>query len=344
VFAEGEAHYEWNADAAESSRSSYTISFLVSERDGVGINIGTLAHGVMLSHGNICRAIEYLSDLRRARVSTLRDFCLISRSTQEERIWLERFCEMCRLTRLTTGTMDALTERGRFVADGYLEAKNCSVAFRQLLAAYIENARPGWGNRMPAGRSETFSALTKDEYYCFQQAGLTQRPASEDVVFWWDHAAAAFRNDSEARLLETGREGERLTLRYERERTGRDARWESVESNFSGYDILSSESASDATPRLIEVKTTTRAASASTFFISRNEWDTAVRSANRYWFYLWQLNPEIKLAKVPAADMAQHLSQNQGRGAWCSVEIPFSAFSTLFGEGGVSKDCNTGIK
>lgn len=283
-----------------------------------------------LTHGKICRTIEFLTYLRQERVTSLFEYSQIVRCTQEELLWVAHFCEICRLTYLAKGGKETITESGLNVADAYLMTRNCSKPFRMLLESYIENVKPGWANRMPVGRYETFSALSNDEYFCFREANLTDDQINEDLVTWWDRMAAFFRSEGESYLVKIGRKGEKLTSEYEWHRTGKRPKWESVESNFAGYDFLSCENSHDSTPRLIEVKSTEKPIVCSSFFVSRNEWETAYNSIGRYWFYLWQLSSPIQLAKVPASEIAQHISRDVGRGSWCSVEIPFLTFSHFF--------------
>ena len=51
-------------------------------------------------------------------------------------------------------------------------------------------------------------------------------------------------------LDDVGRKGERLTLQYEELRTNVKPDWRSIETNLSGYDVLSQRSKTDNTPLL----------------------------------------------------------------------------------------------
>lgn len=281
----------------------------------------------MITHSHISRVIVYLCDLLRGRVSSLHEFQMIYHCPQEDRLWVERFCELCKLTRLTNDVKDALSERGRVIAQSYQSKHDLEQAFRNILYEYICEARPAWANRIPAGREEAFASMNKDELFCFKEAGLSCRPATASIVAWWDEVAGHFRSHADNDLVQIGRVGEKLTIRYELERTGRLPSWISVESNFAGYDILSCESGMNERKRLIEVKSTAKEWGAAEFYITRNEWETALTCINDYYFYLWRIGKENKLAIVPASTMENHVAKNMGSGRWVSVAIPFETFS-----------------
>ena len=118
--------------------------------------------------------------------------------------------------------------------------------------------------------------------------------------------------------------------RYEQIRTGKDPAWQAVESNLSGFDILSVVGEMDNRKLPIEVKTTSGTIGHGSFYISRNEWETGITS-DYYNFHLWALgdiNPS--LAVLDKADVAPHIPTNRGDGSWDAVEIPFAAFKSVF--------------
>lgn len=131
------------------------------------------------------------------------------------------------------------------------------------------------------------------------------------------------------RLTGIGRAGERLTIAHERERTGHEPKWISVESNEDGYDVLSVAGRSDARLLSIEVKATTVGTGGS-FHLTANEWDRAVFN-DIHAFHLWDISrPVPSLAVLAKTEVAPHVPDNRGNGAWESVEIPFGAFSGMF--------------
>lgn len=132
---------------------------------------------------------------------------------------------------------------------------------------------------------------------------------------------------------ETGRSGEKLTIDYEKRRTGLEPYWAAIESNLAGYDISSVRSATKNDQILIEVKTSTQAPGYATCIISRHEWETATRGNNveRYYFYLWWIRDGIKkLAIVSVAEMASQIPSDMNQGKWENVRVPYSAYEKRF--------------
>lgn len=284
----------------------------------------------MLTHGHITRVLEYLSWLRRGRIQSLRDYLLLSRCTRTELVRLEEFCDACRMTRVSHDVTEELTPLGAKIADDYILHGDVQIGFRNVLEQYIRTMRPVWANRMPVGRQETFSALNGDQRFCFREAGLANDPIGDSAVEWWDRIAADFRSQMERDLLAVGRKGERLTIQYERRRTGRTPKWMSIETNFAGYDILSIEECDTCAPRRIEVKASELSLEHAEFSISRNEWEVACCPLANYYFYLWLLNPHSKIAVVTAQEVGVHIAANRGAGQWKSIVVPYSAFHERF--------------
>ncbi len=284
----------------------------------------------MITHGNMTRTIVLLAALYRGRIGSFMDFQLLSKCAPGDRLWLERFCELCNLTRLTHGAKEELTEKGRAIAKRYIDEDNVLEAYRGILREYIFELCPPWAFKMPAGREESFAAMNDDERFCFKEAGLSRKDISDDVVIWWDDVASKFRPVDEKELMRIGRCGERLTIQYESGRTGRKPYWAAVDSNYAGYDILSCESANDPSNRLIEVKSTSKLLSCADFYITCNEWETALASMERYYFYLWVIGSAKMLAIITAGEMAGHIARNVGSGHWLSIAVPFRAFEDKF--------------
>ena len=284
----------------------------------------------MITHSHISRVIVFLGGLLNGRIGSIHELRVLAQCSDEDRCWVERFCELCRLTSLTHGARDALSEKGRSIAETYERDGDLQLTFRAILREYVCEARPPWAYRIPCGREEAFSAMNSDELFCFKEAGLFGQPVTRDVVLWWDEVAARFRSAEEASLLNIGRIGEQLAMAYELRRTGRQPYWVSVESNFAGYDILSCEDAGSSTRRLIEVKSTGMSLQQAEFFISRNEWDTASSCMEHYYFYLYHLGDTNDLAVVSALEMKYHVAKNCGCGKWMSVAVPFRVFSSSF--------------
>src|SRR5205085_1599505 len=150
-----------------------------------------------------------------------------------------------------------------------------------------------------------------------------------DVVAFWDRLAAEARGQSDARLLEIGRRGERLTLAYEENRTGRKPKWIAIDSSADGFDVLSIMAVTNRQLMSIEVKSTTVGRRA-VFWLTRNEWDTAI-SAKSHCFHLWDLSvTPPQLAVATPTEIGIHVPQDKGFGEWKSIAIPFIAFDERF--------------
>ncbi len=206
-----------------------------------------------------------------------------------------------------------------------------SERFRQAILDFVGVGQPAWSQLIPRGRSETLSTLSPAVWQCFAEAELIAS-YSDEVVRWWDALAARARGQRSETLLEIGRRGERLSFQYERKRTGRIPQWQSVESNLSGYDILSVVSSHDTRQLQIEVKATQADVGSSVFHLTRNEWDTGFL-ADQYVYHLWAARQEPPaLAVLDKSDLAQHVPTDEGAGLWELVEIPFAIFESNFTE------------
>ncbi|AMM23834.1 DUF3883 domain-containing protein [Variovorax sp. PAMC 28711] len=200
---------------------------------------------------------------------------------------------------------------------------------RQALLDYVETIRPPWIKNAIDGRLKVLSFSPTEVAQSLIEAELA-RGYENDVVHFWDRLAAIARGLRNAELGEIGREGERLTLAFERERTGREPKWRSVESNSDGYDVLSVASASDLQQLPIEVKAS-RMGMRGTFHLTRNEWD-ATELMPLHQFHLWDLskNGSPTLAVVSRPEVGEHVSLDVGEGQWGEVVIPFATFAPLF--------------
>lgn len=225
-----------------------------------------------------------------------------------------------------------LTDGGRNTIecfDGIIISK---FLWRSILNQYIIKSGPAWAHRIPAGRKEAFIFMSDEEKRCFMEAGLMDNPPRKDVVEWWDEISNYMRKEKNQKLNEIGRVGEELTVEYELSRTGAQPRWQSIETNLIGYDIISRIDKTSTEEILIEVKASTNDIAYAEMVVSRNEWIVAnyPYNFNRYFFYLWCLNGEKKLAKVPASIISNHIPSESGEGTWNSISIPFASFHEYF--------------
>jgi hypothetical protein len=203
------------------------------------------------------------------------------------------------------------------------------IRLRYQIQDIVSREQPSWSRLFPKGRDETINFVAADIRQCLDEAGLLSPQVTDDIVVWWDEISGLVRGIKSATLSQTGRAGERLTLNYELNRTGKTAIWQSIESNLSGYDVLSCISITDESPLQIEVKTSDNSLSHASFHITSNEWETALLSRN-YVFHLWLLDENPKLAIVAIDKIAEHIPLNVGDGEWESVKIPFKVFQENF--------------
>ncbi|MGQ0635268.1 MAG: protein NO VEIN domain-containing protein [Planctomycetaceae bacterium] len=220
-----------------------------------------------------------------------------------------------------------VTEMGRKVQSmGGAQAK-----LRQQIRDFIQAVQPAWARLLPAGRAESLPVMPPDARQCFNEAGLAVNPPTDDVIAWWDDLAAAARGRLADYLTRVGRDGERCSLKYEERRVGRRPIWKSIESNKSGYDLLSLVSREDCSKLQIEVKASEQPIDSASMHITRTEWEVA-STGGRYVFHLWSITDIKRLVVLTPADLAGHVPTNSGIGRWESLEIPFRAFEASFRE------------
>lgn len=232
----------------------------------------------------------------------------------------------------TNGTCYTITPYGEELLKSFDGMQVRLTMYRDILYNYIKICKPIWARKIPYGRNEAYRIMSDEEQVCFKKAGLMNTPVTRDEVDWWDRIAEIERKKIELAKEESGRAGEELTIRYERNRTKSEPIWESIDSNLAGYDILSQTSESDTRQMLIEVKATTQGVENGIFYVTHNEWNFASAAYNRgrYYFYLWLLEDSPKLSVISFFEMQNHIPFDNGLGEWNEVAIPFAAFKTSF--------------
>jgi len=200
---------------------------------------------------------------------------------------------------------------------------------RTMLADYIISIKPPWSSLMTKGRKECVSFIPVDVLACFREAELMYMPPTDDAVEWWDNILCVLREEQKHRFVLIGRKGERLSLEYEFKRTRVAPKWQAIESNLLGYDILSQVSDTERVPLCIEVKSSEEKIKSAMAHITRNEWDTVLCS-NHYLFHFWLLSATPHLAILSVDVMSPHIPGNKGTGQWESVQVPFCAFESHF--------------
>jgi hypothetical protein len=215
----------------------------------------------------------------------------------------------------------APTVKGRDIHGG----NDRALTLRRQLADIIQSHRPPWAAILTAGRKEAKINLPDVISQCLDEAMLLDT-TDEEIVNWWDQCAGIMRGEKAANSLIVGRRGERLSLRYETDRTGQPARWQAIESNRSGYDVLSVQDRGSPIPLKIEVKASSRKFKEAEINITTNEWQTALAAPGSYIFHVWVLgangNQPPALFVLSTETIAAHIPQNSGSGKWTNSAIP----------------------
>lgn len=260
---------------------------------------------------------EFLKFVKETPIKTTEFVTLFRRFKATSPPLILELAENCNWIKIDLDSNVSLTPKGNEV----ITEDNMRNALRVQLKHLIGEIKPSWSYLIHKGRKEAFQYFPSEVQQCFKEAELIGS-YEHDVVKWWDRFAAVARGKQQDTQLETGRIGEKLSLEYEKSRTGRNPVWQSIDSNLAGYDILSQIDSTDETPLRIEVKTSTVESDIFTFFLSRNEWKVAEVSAN-YAFYFWILGKEPKLFILDKNDVAPNIPSNKGNGVWENVKIQF---------------------
>ena len=149
---------------------------------------------------------------------------------------------------------------------------------RQMLLDYVDAEHPPWVQNARLGRARVLRFVDTGLRQVMVEADLVAG-AEDSVIAFWDTLGARARGLRDDHLLSIGREGERLSIRNERARTGHEPRWIAIDSNEDGYDVLSVKGPDSFGPLLIEVKAS-RLGMAGSFYLTRSEWDRARDAAS----------------------------------------------------------------
>ena len=209
---------------------------------------------------------------------------------------------------------------------------NIQADLRTVLKLLILHHRPWWMRAVPYGRDRLASAIGRgadvgrNELQCLRSAGLFDEPPPDDAVAWWDELAHLVRASQDEQRLLQGRHAERLSLAYERNRLQGlgiedEPRWISIEDNGAGYDIQSFDAGTHApVNKLIEVKSSMQ--NPPKIFLTRNEWEAAVRYGDRYVFHIWEMS-SCTLTECTVEEISKSIPADCGYGYWKEVEIHF---------------------
>jgi uncharacterized protein DUF3883 len=195
---------------------------------------------------------------------------------------------------------------------------------RETILGMAMKLKPFWAKVSPFGRDRVFAIMSADQTQCLRYARLLDS-TDEAVWRWWDKLASNFRAEKLDRLIEIGRIGEQLSLRFERATLKRlgineNPRWISLEDNLAGYDILSYRLDKNGakSKAFIEVKATYSADR--TFVLTRREWNFAERAGAASEFHFWYL-PDQALRMASASELSYSVPTDQGSGVWDQVSL-----------------------
>jgi hypothetical protein len=231
--------------------------------------------------------------------------------------------QMCRWLHISEEGTLHLTERGQHLRT-LATIENC---LREQLLDVLMAAPPAWARRMIQGRFEALQAMPDDARQCFEDCGLT-KGTDDETIDWWDRATGGLRSERSKALQIIGRKAEKLSLLFEKKRTGKEPIWQGLETAVSGFDVLSVVDGSTDKRLKIEVKGSSMNKSDASFFVTRNEWNTATKSSD-FNFHLWLVREHPKLFVVPASNVEPHIPKDSGSGRWSGAELYFRDFSAF---------------
>ena len=202
--------------------------------------------------------------------------------------------------------------------------------YQGCIKAFVITYRPVWAKSMRQGRIRFAESLSKDNQDVFRAAGLLQSSPSMEVVSWWDDIVGHARLAIDIEKILQARKAERLTINHEEKRLNelgisKPPKWPGLDDNYAGYDVLSYDIRNGhEVNRMIEVKSTV--ASPLRFYLSRNEWKTAVDAGDAYFFHVWDMAAvPPKLNEFTVAQVRPHIPVDNEKGKWSNAEIPIGA-------------------
>jgi hypothetical protein len=184
---------------------------------------------------------------------------------------------------------------------------------------------PIWLRIISLGRRKFVQKLSRDEQNCFEFAGLLGDPPDAATITWWDRTINELRRITDLDVMRRARVAEQMSLEHERKRLTSlgielSPVWTGFDDNTVGYDILSYDpGVPNPISRLIEVKSTIY--SPLRFFITRNEWETAMKFGDRYFFHIWDLRGPT-LYERAMRDIESKIPTDNATGRWNNAHIP----------------------
>jgi hypothetical protein len=264
-------------------------------------------------------AVGHLPGLKPSAISGL--VRLRARLQEDATLSVDKACKLLAATYDGAGLdLEGAVQLHELVEPNIIDRQ---VLYRQVIGLTARTASPTWLSLLCSGR-EAVRALDSDVATCFERAGAFDPIPDTCVIDWWDELASLGYADDDLAKMSSGREAERLSLRHEKALLADapdapEVIWKSLDSNSAGYDIQSWQLLEGRwIPKYIEVKGSKR--SPLSLFLTRNEWNTAVRHGQAYAFHVWD-TLRLRLTEVSVEQMAVHVPTDSGNGKWEQVRI-----------------------
>jgi len=199
--------------------------------------------------------------------------------------------------------------------------------YRLCIRSVLLFRQPVWAKAMSQGRTRFIRTLSPNDQSIFEGAGILLNPPDEALVEWWDGVCGEARAAIDREKMRQARAAEALSIALEIKSLAKlginqTPSWTGLDDNFAGYDVKSYRLVGNTVqPKLIEVKSTT--ASPLRFFITRNEWNTALKFGDAYVFHIWDMSvkPERLFVRT-TEDVLRNIPEDQMKGRWKSAQIP----------------------
>ena len=202
-----------------------------------------------------------------------------------------------------------------------------------LLLKAIKKINPSWLRKLRYG-TDNLKNLEDDDpssYQSLKEAGIFEEDLSEDAenLIYELKKIIYFDDSYERNKVELGRLGEKLSLKYELFKTGNKPFHQSIRRENLGFDIIS------YLPNNIEKKIEVKTCKSSKFYITRNEWETALNSIAQnelYEFHIWRWKNngwELAIVNPKDTDIPQWTKTAQGH-IWHDFEMNLEAFDKYF--------------
>lgn len=258
---------------------------------------------------------------------------------------------------LVGGFISIKEERVRITSVGKEIVQLCDkeeptpLVIRLLLLPLVLKLMPSWITFSIKPFEERIIAIPDRWKEVLQDAELLDDPLSESANSWWESLQREVYSIDCKLRKEIGNAGESLTMEFEKKRLinegytnlADNVYWVSKESDIYGYDISSffgriqTKKKKSEEIMFIEVKSTKSHSNQNfRFFLTRNEWDTAEKYKENYYFYFWTnvkidnglfsgIGPFVLPAPAISSLIPQDVASNS-KWTECSIILDFNRY------------------